>query len=486
MKKRIGVLLFAAACCLMLCATVFASPADDAAEALSTAGIFRGTAAGFDLDRTPTRTEAAAMLVRLLGKEQEAADEYAAGTNPEPFADVANWAKADIAWLYAKGLAKGASATAFGGARACPAQDYAVFLLRALGYQDGTDFTYAGALAKAAEAGIWSDALFPGKFTRGTLALMSERALAANVQGKNTTLFDALVSSGAIAASDAQTLRQAVADCKKLTITADGVLLDESAWRQAGDKLTITVHFSCADPSVPAGDETLAGDQIKSLMVFDGKGHVSVDESALHTLIAGWSQTHGRQNAPYVFDSYVKGPTALSFIKCTYGVDEQSLAAAIRRQLYFLASGTVDSGIACYDKNGKLLDLNNAHVEVDIDNQQLTMVKDGKVVIHTNIVTGLPNGRATPTGLYWAHHMQRNISLSGPGYVVFVKYWVSVIGDSIGLHDASWRWAFGGVNYLSNGTHGCINIPESAMAVIYQNVYTGMPVIIHSKANVAK
>ena len=42
---------------------------DSAAQSLSDLGLLNGTQSGFDLDRAGTRGEAAAMLVRLLGKE---------------------------------------------------------------------------------------------------------------------------------------------------------------------------------------------------------------------------------------------------------------------------------------------------------------------------------------------------------------------------------------------------------------------------------
>ena len=61
-------LLLAAA----LCVTASASDFDAVAEDLSAIGMFRGTANGFELDRAPTRSEAAIMLVRLYGAEDTA------------------------------------------------------------------------------------------------------------------------------------------------------------------------------------------------------------------------------------------------------------------------------------------------------------------------------------------------------------------------------------------------------------------------------
>lgn len=59
------------------------------AEHLKDLGLFEGTAQGYELDRAPTRGEAVAMLVRLLGAEQNALTlEYSA-----PFTDLQNWEK---------------------------------------------------------------------------------------------------------------------------------------------------------------------------------------------------------------------------------------------------------------------------------------------------------------------------------------------------------------------------------------------------------
>ncbi len=49
-----------------------------------------------------------------------------------------------------------------------------------------------------------------------------------------------------------------------------------------------------------------------------------------------------------------------------------------------------------------------------------------------------------------------------------------------GLHDASWRnGVFGGQDYLYNGSHGCVNLPEATAAFIYNWADVGTPVWIH-------
>ena len=48
-----------------------------------------------------------------------------------------------------------------------------------------------------------------------------------------------------------------------------------------------------------------------------------------------------------------------------------------------------------------------------------------------------------------------------------------------GLHDATWRGAFGGSIYLYGGSHGCVNLPPKAAATLYNNVTVGTKVILY-------
>ncbi len=47
------------------------------------------------------------------------------------------------------------------------------------------------------------------------------------------------------------------------------------------------------------------------------------------------------------------------------------------------------------------------------------------------------------------------------------------------MHDATWRNKFGGSIYLTEGSHGCINLPKSKAAEIFDNVSKGEPVIVY-------
>ena len=52
--------------------------------------------------------------------------------------------------------------------------------------------------------------------------------------------------------------------------------------------------------------------------------------------------------------------------------------------------------------------------------------------------------------------------------------------QAIGLHDADgWRSEYGKDIYLTNGSHGCINMPYEAAEIIYNNVSAGTKVLVH-------
>lgn len=128
-----------------------ASNFDHCADTLKELGLFQGTNTGYMLDRAPTRAEAATMLVRMLGKEEEAQSlSYTA-----PFTDLQTWQKPYVQYLYENELTSGVTKTQFAPETQCSAQMYLTFLLRALGYSEAAgDFTYKDAVAYAQKIGL--------------------------------------------------------------------------------------------------------------------------------------------------------------------------------------------------------------------------------------------------------------------------------------------------------------------------------------------
>lgn len=197
MKRFAKAMLVTVVLAALLAVSAFAADFTHCADALKDLGLFKGTGSGYELDRAPTRAEAATMLVRLLGKEAEAREL----TYSAPFDDVADWAKPYVQYLYDNGLTKGQGGGKFGSASLCTAQQYATFLLRALGYEDseGGDFTYADAIAFATEKGVVNEFnCDTDSFLRDDVVAMSYTALATAPKSGEADLLTKLVNDGAI------------------------------------------------------------------------------------------------------------------------------------------------------------------------------------------------------------------------------------------------------------------------------------------------
>lgn len=224
MNKWLRAVCVGAAAAAMLTASAFAANYTNCADSLHEMGLFQGTQNGYDLDRTPTRAEAAVMLVRLLGKE----DEAKALTYTAPFTDLKGWEKPYVQYLYSNGLANGTNRTTFNPTGKCTAQMYAVFLLRALGYSDTADFSYANAIETAREQGIYDTGIINVQnFLRDDAAAASYTVLSVSPKNSEGTLLDQLVSENAITEADAkryQSLFSSYAQYREATAGMDALL----------------------------------------------------------------------------------------------------------------------------------------------------------------------------------------------------------------------------------------------------------------------
>lgn len=224
MNKWLRAVCVGAAAAAMLTASAFAANYTNCADSLHEMGLFQGTQNGYDLDRTPTRAEAAVMLVRLLGKEAEAKTL----TYTAPFTDLKGWEKPYVQYLYSNGLANGTNRTTFHPTGKCTAQMYATFLLRALGYSDTADFSYANAIETARERGIYDTGIINVQnFLRDDAAAASYTVLSVSPKNSEGTLLDQLVSENAITEANAksyQNLFSTYAQYREATAGMDALL----------------------------------------------------------------------------------------------------------------------------------------------------------------------------------------------------------------------------------------------------------------------
>jgi len=207
-KRILSAVIAAVLVAVMLAGTTGAANYTAGADDLKSLGLFLGTNEGYELDRSPTRTEAAVMLVRLLGKETEAKENNFA----HPFTDVPGWANPYVGYLYENGLTNGISDDEFGAADLCDGQMFYAFVLRSIGYtENGGDFTYDGAVDFAVELGLVGDELLGDSFTRDDCVYVMYAALNANIKGTNTALLDKLIADKAVDADAAGNFKKKLA-----------------------------------------------------------------------------------------------------------------------------------------------------------------------------------------------------------------------------------------------------------------------------------
>jgi hypothetical protein len=170
----------------------------DLCDALMTMGIVNT----YQLERSATRMEMFIIFVTLLGVKPEASS-YPGG---HPFTDVA-WGHEYVAWLYANGHTAGTGGGRFSPDDPGSVQQLCFLMLRALGYRDGIDVTFATAVSDAVRHGVFSqrelDILLSENFTRDALMYMTYYSLGATYKDSSLTVLDRLIASGQVRKPDA-------------------------------------------------------------------------------------------------------------------------------------------------------------------------------------------------------------------------------------------------------------------------------------------
>lgn len=196
--KKLSCIVLIFSLVLTLCPTAMAAhvSTDEAAGTLVALGLLRGSDSGLELQRAPTRNETLVMLLRLLGLEDNARD-YSGASG---FSDVkGTWSEPYVAYAKANGLANGISDSFFGGDSFASVRDYLTFILRALGYSDGADFTWENSITFSDSVGLTNgEYSVSSDFTREDMALISYTALTLKLNGSDTALIEQLYSSGAV------------------------------------------------------------------------------------------------------------------------------------------------------------------------------------------------------------------------------------------------------------------------------------------------
>lgn len=104
-------------------------------------------------------------------------------------------------------------------------------------------------------------------------------------------------------------------------------------------------------------------------------------------------------------------------------------------------------------------------VLVNITQQHMWACQGPDQVYDSPVTTGAY--QETPTGTWHIYAKETNLHLIGPTWNDYVNYWLPFY-SAYGFHDASWQtFPFGGPEYTTQGSHGCVHLPTTAMAWLY-------------------
>lgn len=224
--------------------------------------------------------------------------------------------------------------------------------------------------------------------------------------------------------------------------------------------------------------EVLDGSIIKDWLVTD-EGKLDIDPDLVREYVNTLSKKYDTWGKKREFKT--TGGETITISEGAYGWwmnragETEALVELIRSGKSEERTPLYHAQAAQYGEN----DIGDSYVEIDLTSQHLWVYKDDQLVEETDFVSGnVSRGYNTPVGIYGITYKERNTTLRGANYASKVSFWMPFNGN-VGMHDASWRSSFGANIYLTNGSHGCVNLPSKKAEVIYGYVEQGEPVIVY-------
>lgn len=225
----------------------------------------------------------------------------------------------------------------------------------------------------------------------------------------------------------------------------------------------------------------------------NGKYHF--DTTALNKQVKKINEKHATLDKPFKFKTH-SGAEITTTANGSYGwkISEKkagnSLTKAIidgrqevdgKHDIEGKGYNTAGLGYNVTSNNG----IGDTYAEVSLADQRAYFYKDGKCVLATDIVSGTNNeGNKTPKGVWYIMYQQspsvlRGQNDDGSSYASKVNYWSPFTLTGCGFHDASWRHNWSKTAYLSDGSHGCINMQPSVAGQAFHDLKQNEPVIIY-------
>ncbi len=265
----------------------------------------------------------------------------------------------------------------------------------------------------------------------------------------------------------------AASDCYyKASIRSDNDYLTQTA-ASLNDALTASITYDLGNQTI-----ILNADTYYPWIITAEDGTTTLDKDKVNEYV---SKLKSSTDTAYTTRSFTTVSGRTIAVKGPYGYNISKKKEAEQLTSDILSGETVEREpiytTKGFQRSGQ--EYGGNYIEVDMSNQKVYLIQDGKTTFTSDCVTGNTSlGRGTPSGIFSIMYKAKNVVLRGANYASPVTYWMPFY-NGCGFHDASWRGSFGGTIYRGNGSHGCVNMPISSAKTLYGYVEAGLPVITY-------
>ncbi|MCD7887309.1 MAG: L,D-transpeptidase/peptidoglycan binding protein [Clostridiales bacterium] len=263
------------------------------------------------------------------------------------------------------------------------------------------------------------------------------------------------------------------------------VFSDDETLNAALDKIqsycSATIQYDIGD-----ADESLDAAEICDMLIVGEDYSVTVDTDQVAAFVQSLATAYNTYGDERLFTTSLGDTVTIGGGDYGWVVDKTGEAEQI---LADLEGGQPVTREPVYEQTALIRtadsqDIGTTYIELDYTNQHLYYYQEGTLVLDCDIVSGNVNkNNGSPDGIFDISYKKSPATLVGEDYESDVTYFM-VFAYNVGIHDASWRSSFGGNIYLTNGSHGCINVDASSATQLYSMLEVGPPVVAYYRTSV--
>lgn len=233
--------------------------------------------------------------------------------------------------------------------------------------------------------------------------------------------------------------------------------------------------------------EVISGDAVIAWFTIAADGSAALNEDAVRAWVEGFASRHDTVGTTREFLTHDGIPASVSGGIYGWKIDQDAEVTALVEACTAKTSQVREPHYTSTAASHTGAEWGTSYIDLNLSEQHMWLIIDGAVVFDADVVTGLPTPKKeTPEGVWMILEMARNKTLRGEQYPdgsyeyeTPVAYWMRMTWSGCGFHDATWQPYFGGSRYLSNGSHGCINMSYSDARELYSLVWVDLPVVCH-------